>query len=157
MQTRYLKVDDGVSLAYHDSGGDGPALVYIPGAISNLTLENQVPEFARFYEQLGRFTRPIRFDKRGTGLSDPLQEPPTMERYVDDVVALLDEVGADRVVALGTSHGGAIAASLALAHPERVDGLVLVNAMCCDRLDALTDNEEPSGFATHYLDWTKSS
>jgi hypothetical protein len=67
MGTQYLKTDDGVSLAYQVAEGDGPTLVYISGAISNLTLEDQIPEFARFFERLTRFARVIRFDKRGTG------------------------------------------------------------------------------------------
>jgi pimeloyl-ACP methyl ester carboxylesterase len=146
MGTQYLKTDDGVSLAYQVAEGDGPTLVYISGAISNLTLEDQIPEFARFFERLTRFARVIRFDKRGTGLSDPIQEPPTMERYAEDVVVLLDATGSKRAMVMGTSHGGMVATNFALSHPERVDRLILMNAVCCDRADPLDPDATQSHF-----------
>ncbi|SAK51719.1 hypothetical protein AWB79_01776 [Caballeronia hypogeia] len=79
--TTYVK-SDGVSIAYRISGETGPTLLHIPGAISNLALEQTIPNRVRYIEQMSRFCRPARFDKRGTGLSDRSASPPTFAQQV---------------------------------------------------------------------------
>jgi pimeloyl-ACP methyl ester carboxylesterase len=70
VQTYYTKSTDGTSLAYQILGESGPVVLFVPGAISNLMLADAQPAAARLYERLSRFCRLVRFDKRGTGLSD---------------------------------------------------------------------------------------
>ncbi|HXV96550.1 MAG TPA: adenylate/guanylate cyclase domain-containing protein [Gaiellaceae bacterium] len=123
--TRYARSADGESIAYRVVG-DGPFdLVYVPGFVSNVEVWWTEPAIARFYERLASFSRLILFDKRGTGLSDPLQGLQPLEERIEDVLAVLDAAGSRRAAAVGLSEGSAIAAVLAASHPERVSHLVL--------------------------------
>lgn len=123
--TRYATCGDGGSIAYQVVG-EGPFdLVYVPGFVSNVEVWWTEPAIARFYERLASFSRLILFDKRGTGLSDPLQGLQALEDRIEDVLAVLDAVGSTRAAAVGLSEGSAMAAVLAAAHPERVSHLVL--------------------------------
>lgn len=81
----------------------------------------------RFHERVGSFSRMVNFDRRGTGLSDPLDRPLTLEQQVDDLDAVLEEVGMDRVALLATIEPG-LCVMYAATRPERVSALVLVNA-----------------------------
>ena len=67
----------------------------------------------------------ITFDKRGTGLSDPVPHAPTLEENVDDLRAVMDAAGSERADVVGVSEGGAMAALFAAVHPERTRSLVL--------------------------------
>ena len=84
---------------------------------------------ARFLERLASFSRLIIFDKRGTGLSDPVSDVPTLEERIDDVRAVMDAAGSERAALLGLSEGGPMSALFAATHPERVRALVLYGAM----------------------------
>jgi class 3 adenylate cyclase len=85
--------------------------------------------FRPVLDRLSSFCRLITFDKRGVGMSDPLPgELPTLEEWVDDVVAVLDAVGAEQATVIGKGSGGPMAAMFAASHPDRVSALVLVNA-----------------------------
>ena len=89
------------------------------------------PRAARFVERLASFSRCIRFDRRGIGLSDPLptDAPPTIEQWKDDAVAVLDALGCESAaVACLDAVGGFVALLLAASHPERVEALVLIHA-----------------------------
>ena len=106
-ETRYVKTADAGHLAYQVSG-DGPHdLVMFGLMISHLELDWELPELRRFFEGVGTFCRLIRFDKRGVGLSDPVSggEFPTLEQRMQDICAVLDAVGSQRTVLLGTSEG----------------------------------------------------
>jgi class 3 adenylate cyclase len=79
------------------------------------------PRFARFMRRLSRNMRVLHFDKRGTGMSDRFARPPDLEVRADDVRAVMDAAGVDRVALLGWGTGGAASALfLAAAHPDRV-------------------------------------
>ncbi len=80
------------------------------------------PPYRRFVGALAQSCRLIRFDKRGTGLSDPTQGLPTTVEQVDDVLAVMREARSTRAVLLGLSDGGRAAIALAAAHPERILG-----------------------------------
>jgi pimeloyl-ACP methyl ester carboxylesterase len=71
----------------------------------------------------------VLFDKRGTGLSDPVSEVPSLEQRVDDVGAVLDACGSERAALFGVSEGGPMSVMFAAAHPERVSALILHGAM----------------------------
>src|SRR5215217_2446220 len=123
-ETRYDKSGD-VNIAYQVVG-DGPLdLVFVPGFVSHLDLQWADPRIAHFYKKLASFSRLILFDKRGTGLSDPVAGPATLEERVDDLRAVMDDVGSDRAAVLGVSEGGSMAMLFAAQHPERTRALVL--------------------------------
>jgi pimeloyl-ACP methyl ester carboxylesterase len=122
-ETRYAKSGD-LSIAC-SAYGDGPDLVVAPGFISHLEVALEEPALAHFYDRLATFRRVILFDKRGTGLSDPVPHAPTLEENVEDLRAVMDAVGSERADVVGVSEGGAMAALFAAVHPKRTRSLVL--------------------------------
>ena len=126
--TQYAKSGD-ASIAYQVVG-DGPMdLVVVLGFATHLELQWELPAFARFFDRLSAFSRLIVFDKRGTGLSDPVTEVPTLEQRIDDVRAVMDAAGSERAALVGVSEGGPMSILFAATHPERVSTLVLCGAM----------------------------
>jgi len=126
-ETRYARTTDGTHVAYQVHG-DGPVDLLVTRAwVSNLEHEWEEPVLAGIFRRLGSLGRVIRLDRRGTGLSDHFDPAvlPTLEDRIDDVRAVLDAVGSERVVAIGLAHGGALCSFFAAAHPERTAGLVL--------------------------------
>ena len=124
--TRYAKSGD-LSIAYMIYGA-GPDLVLAPGFISHLEVAWEQPSIAAFVSRLATFRRVVAFDKRGTGLSDPVAEAPTLEDNVDDPRAVMDAVGSGQADILGISEGGAMAMLFAATHPDRTRALVLYGA-----------------------------
>jgi pimeloyl-ACP methyl ester carboxylesterase len=126
--TRYARSGD-LSIAYQVVG-DGPVdLVLVQGFATHLDVQWEAPAFRQFFERIGSFARLILFDKRGTGLSDPVPQVPTLEDRVDDVRAVLDAAGSERAALYGISEGGPMSVLFAAAHPERVSALILYGAM----------------------------
>jgi pimeloyl-ACP methyl ester carboxylesterase len=110
--------------------GDGPIdLVLVLGFATHVELQWEFPAFTRFFDRLGSFSRLILFDKRGTGLSDPVAEVPTLEQRVDDLRAVLDAAESERAALFGVSEGGPMSVLFAASHPTRVTHLVLHGAM----------------------------
>lgn len=112
-------------MAYQVTGAGPVDLVVTPGFISHLDLQWEGVAYRRFVRQLAGFARVIRYDKRGTGLSDPVAEVPTLEQRADDLGAVLDAAGSARAVVLGYSEGGPAAIRFAVREPARTLGLVL--------------------------------
>ena len=126
--TQYAKSGD-TSIAYQVVG-DGPIdLVLVLGFTTHIELQWEGAPFARFCERLGSFSRLILFDKRGSGLSDPVPEVPTLEQRIDDVRAVMDAVGSEQAALFGISEGGPMSIMFAATHPERASALVLHGAM----------------------------
>ncbi|HJP65339.1 MAG TPA: adenylate/guanylate cyclase domain-containing protein [Actinomycetota bacterium] len=124
--TKYAKSGD-VHIAYQVIG-DGPIdLVWVPGWFSNVETNWDFPQVAYFFDRLASFSRLILFDKRGTGLSDPVTvaTPPTIEERMDDVRAVMDAVGSERAALLGLSEGGPMSMVFAATYPERTAALLL--------------------------------
>lgn len=123
-ETRYALSGD-VSIAYQVHG-DGPIdLVVVPAFVTNLELLWDDEPFAAYSHRLSRVARVIRFDKRGTGLSDRVAGIADMETRMDDVRAVMDAAGTERAVVMGLSEGGPLAALFAATYPERTLGLLL--------------------------------
>lgn len=118
-------VSDGLHIAYQVTGGGELDIVLIPGFVSHLELDWADPRYAHFLHRLGTFGRLIRFDKRGTGMSDRPQGLPDLETRMHDVLAVMDAAGSERAVLCGYSEGGPMAILMAATHPERVLSLVL--------------------------------
>lgn len=127
-QTRYAAAADGVQIAYQVFGRGDFDLVFIPGWMSHVELNWQEPAFAAFLERLAEFSRVIVIDKRGTGCSDRVDTVPDLETRMEDVRAVLDAVGAPKVVLVGESSGAAMSALFAATYPDRTRALVLGNA-----------------------------
>ena len=147
-RTQYVK-SEGVSLAYQTAGEGELTLLHVPGAISNFALEDLAAPMARYFERISRFCRLVRFDKRGTGLSDRSGTPLALEDQMSDVEAVRKAVGAERVALYGLSQGAAVAVLYALQHPERVSHLILVEGVCCDA----SDQYRPMSETNRLVDW----
>ncbi|HEY7002855.1 MAG TPA: adenylate/guanylate cyclase domain-containing protein [Gaiellaceae bacterium] len=126
-ETRYARSGD-VNIAYQVVG-EGPFdLVFVPGYVTHLELQWKIQGFAPFLGELASFSRLIRFDKRGTGMSDRVGGAPTLETRMDDVRAVMDAVGSQRAAFYGLSEGAAMSILFAATHPERTAALVVRSA-----------------------------
>src|SRR5207247_9025736 len=86
--------------------GDGPLdLVLVPGFVSHVEVAWEEPMLARFLTRLASFSRLIVFDKRGTGMSDPVASPPSMDERMDDIGAVMDAVGCARARCWASRRG----------------------------------------------------
>ena len=103
----------------------------IPGWVSHPGLDWEEPTWVRWCDRMTGFARLVRFDKRGTGLSDRPAGVPTLEERKEDARAVMDAVGLERVHALGWSEGGPLAVLLAVSHPERVLSLTVYGTQAC--------------------------
>jgi pimeloyl-ACP methyl ester carboxylesterase len=129
-ETRYATNREGQSVAYQMCG-DGPLdTVLVPDWGTNVEIMWEEPTLARFLERLASFSRLICFDKRGTGLSDPvpLGAVPTWEEWMFDVATVMDAAGSDRAAILGHGDGASMALLFALTHPARTSALILLDA-----------------------------
>jgi pimeloyl-ACP methyl ester carboxylesterase len=126
-EVQYAKSGD-VNIAYQVTG-EGPFdLVFVPGYVTHLELHWSIPSFAPFLERLSSFCRLIRFDKRGTGMSDRVSGAPTLEARMDDVRAVMDAVGSHRAAFYGLSEGAAMGLLFAATYPDRMAALVIRSA-----------------------------
>jgi class 3 adenylate cyclase len=127
-ETRYAKSGD-VHLAYQAFGEGEVDLVMVRGYVHHVEVQWESRHWARALETLASFARVIVFDRRGTGLSDPLSRAPTLEERMDDVRAVMDAAGSRRAALLGGSEGVPMSILFAATYPERVEGLVLWGGM----------------------------
>jgi class 3 adenylate cyclase/pimeloyl-ACP methyl ester carboxylesterase len=115
---------------------------FAPGFISHLDLQWADPRIARFLEKLASFSRLILFERRGTGLSDPVAAPAPLEDRMDDVRAVMDAAGSERAALLGLSEGGPMSVLFAATYPERTHALILCGTLPTGTLDP---DENPAG------------
>lgn len=91
-ETRYAQSGD-VSIAYQVLG-DGPIdLILVPGFISHIEFQHELPGYTAFLRRLASFARVVTFDKRGQGMSDRMSGAPSLEVRMDDVRAVMDTIG----------------------------------------------------------------
>ena len=156
-KTSYARSDD-VRIAYQVTG-DGPFdVVWAPGTMSHLDLDWEIPRRALFFERFSQFCRLIRFDKRGTGLSDRPVKMATLEERIDDIRAVMDDVGIERANVFGVSEGGSMACLFAATYPQRVNSLLIWGAQarwiaCEDHPWAQTPEEHNEMLAMVQDDW----
>jgi pimeloyl-ACP methyl ester carboxylesterase len=127
-ETRYATTNDG-HVAYQVVGSGPRDLVFVPNWGSNVDVMWEEPSLARFLRRLATFSRLLCFDKRGTGVSDPvpLAALPTLEEWMEDVRSVMDAVGSERTALLGDAEGGQMAMLFAATYPQRVSALILSN------------------------------
>ena len=122
-RTQYAHSGD-ASIAFQVLGSGPLNLAVVNGPASHLELIWEEPGTARAFHRLASFSRLVVFDRRGTGLSDPVVRPPTLEQQMDDLGAVLDAAGMDRTALFGASDLG-LCALFAATYPDRVTALVL--------------------------------
>jgi class 3 adenylate cyclase len=122
-ETRYARSGD-VHIAYQVFGEGDLDVVLVNGFVTHVELAWEHEPSARFLGRLGSFARVITFDRRGSGLSDPVREAPTLEERMDDVRAVMDAAGSERAALIGISEGVPMCILFAATYPERVRALV---------------------------------
>lgn len=156
-KTKYARSGD-VRIAYQVTG-DGPFdVVWAPGTMSHLDMDWELPQRALFFERMSKFCRLIRFDKRGTGLSDRPVNMATLEERADDIRAVMDDLGIESANILGVSEGGSMACLFAATYPQRVNSLLIWGAQarwvaCNDHPWAQTPEEHNAMLAMVQDDW----
>jgi pimeloyl-ACP methyl ester carboxylesterase len=133
-ETRYARSGD-VHIAYQAFGEGELDLVLVNGYLTHLELVWEHEPAARYLEGLASFARVINFDRRGSGLSDPVAEPPTLEERMDDVRAVMDAAGSRRAALMGISEGVSMCLLFAATHPERVRAVVSCGGMARSTAD----------------------
>ena len=122
--TKYARSGD-VRIAYQITGSGPIDMVIAPGTVSHLDLAWEWPATARYFEKVSSFCRLIRFDKRGTGLSDRPTNAATLEERIDDIRAVMDAAGSKDAVIFGLSEGGSMACLFAATYPTRTRAVIL--------------------------------
>ena len=134
--------------------GDGPVDVIVTaGWWSPFDIEWEEPSIRSFYQQLARFSRVIRFDRRGMGASDPipLDALPSWESLADEIAAVMDAVGSERAFVLAAGSAGPGGALFAASYPDRTAGLILSHTT----VRWLQDDDYPIGItAEQHREWT---
>jgi class 3 adenylate cyclase len=125
-QTRYA-TNDGIHIAFQVVGEGDLDLLLMDTWVHHVEAVWDIPDYARFLRRLSSFGRLIHFDRRGTGLSDPvpLDRLPDLETQVGDAVAVLEEAGSRQASVIGLNDGSLFAVLLAARHPRLVRSLVL--------------------------------
>lgn len=131
---RFCKAADGTRIAYTTSEG-GPPLVKSANWLTHLELDASNPVWRHVWNDLAQDFSLVRYDARGSGLSDWDVARFSFEAWVEDLEAVVDEVGLERFPLLGMSQGGAVAIAYTARHPERVSHLVLLGAYARGRLE----------------------
>lgn len=144
---KFATSSDDVRIAY-TTWGEGPHLVYVPPIMSNVEMVWENDRYRRVLERVGQHASVIAFDKRGIGMSESFDEPPSNEQRISDFLAVMDAEGVERAHISGISEGGLMAQIFAVKHPERVDRLVVSNSMAPPdyryRVAELADDPPPT-------------
>ena len=123
-QIRFCTTSDGVRIAYA-TVGQGPPLVWVPGWVSHVELMWEGPYWHQYFEPLAEHFFLVRYDKRGTGLSDRNVSDFSLEARLKDLEAVVDHLKLRRVALYGVSEGGPVAIAYAATYPRRVSNLIL--------------------------------
>jgi pimeloyl-ACP methyl ester carboxylesterase/DNA-binding CsgD family transcriptional regulator len=140
-QVRFCTSSDGVRLAYALSGS-GPRLVRAPHWFTHLEHDWNNPAMMPWSAGLSRGYSLLRFDQRGTGLSDRDVSIPSWECHVNDLECVVDAAQFERFALIGLSQGAAFAIAYAARHPERVSHLVLCGGYARGRVVRGTPSAE---------------
>ena len=127
-EIRYARSGE-VSLAYQVFGEGDLNLLLVPGFFSHVEMMWEFGPMTEVFRRLGSFARVAMFDRRGSGLSDPIAAAPTLEERMDDARAVMDAAGMDRAAVFGWSEGGSMSILFAATHPERVSSLAVYAGM----------------------------
>ncbi len=156
---KYARNGD-VRLAYRELGEGDIPIVLVPGWVSNVDLyDDPTTLYAGISEGIARHARMIVWDKRGTGLSDPVSHVPPIDERMDDLRAVLDAADVEYPAFVGVSEGGPMSILFAATYPERVRSLLLVGTTARfsqdlpDRPWGLTPEQIKAGFDDLENNW----
>ena len=124
-EIRVVTTADGVRIACAVAGS-GPPLVKAPTWLSHVGMDSDSPVWRHWWAALASEHLFLRFDQRGSGLSDRVVPQLSFASWVSDLEAVVDAFGLERFILFGMSQGGPIAVEYAARHPERVSHLVVV-------------------------------
>jgi pimeloyl-ACP methyl ester carboxylesterase len=139
-ETRYALSGD-VNIAYQTMGAGPVDIIMVPGFVSHVEFTHELAGYTAFLRRLSTFARVVTFDKRGQGLSDRISGAPSLEQRMDDVRAVMDDIGSQRAVIMGFSEGSAMSVLFAATYPERVVRLILFGGFAIPPLPS-SDVEE---------------
>jgi pimeloyl-ACP methyl ester carboxylesterase/DNA-binding CsgD family transcriptional regulator len=126
-RVRFCTSADGVQIAFAESG-KGPPLVRVANWFTHLDFDRQSNVWRHWFDALSDGRLLIRYDPRGSGLSDRNVDDFSLERWIDDLEAVVDAAGVSRFSLIGLCQGGTVAAAYAARHPKRVSRLVLYDS-----------------------------
>jgi pimeloyl-ACP methyl ester carboxylesterase len=153
-ETRYAESPDGVHLAYQIVGEGELDVVFVPDWLNHVEAQWEEPISERVLRRLASFSRLLLFDKKGTGLSDPvaLSHLPTIEEWMDDLRIVLDAAGSESAALVCASGGAFLGLLFAATHPKRVAALVVIDGSSCIR----RREDYPEGVSPNILAWARS-
>jgi pimeloyl-ACP methyl ester carboxylesterase/DNA-binding winged helix-turn-helix (wHTH) protein len=126
-EIQFFTASDGVRIAY-TIGGRGPTLVRTIDWLNHLDFEWKSPFLRHWLSEIMRHNTLVRYDQRGSGLSDWNVDDFSFERTVKDFEELVDAAGLEKFAILGGCQGAAVATAYAVRHPERVTKLIYAGA-----------------------------
>jgi pimeloyl-ACP methyl ester carboxylesterase len=129
---RFCTASDGVRIAY-STIGHGPPIVRAGSWVTHLELDWGIPTRRELVEMLARNRTVVRYDQRGNGLSDWDVEDISFDAFIDDLEAVIDDLGLDRFALFGQSQGAAVAAVYAARYPKKVSHLVMLGGFARGR------------------------
>jgi class 3 adenylate cyclase len=126
-ETRYAEMRDGSRVGYQISGDGDLDLLFLSGVGGTVELHWELPAFSRVLSRLGQFSRLVRFDRRGSGISDSLAtgDEPSLEERAEELVTVLDAAAAERAALVAAGPDGLVAMFSAASYPDRISALVL--------------------------------
>ena len=155
-EIHYARSSGNVYIGYQAFGSGPFDLVVVPGALSNIDYGWEFESWRNYYGALASLARVLLFDKRGTGISDPILGAPSLEERMDDVRAVMDAVGSERAALIGSWDGAAIAALFAATYPERTAAVILNSPIVRGRWASdypWGSRDEPDSVASFAADW----
>lgn len=128
-ETRYARTPAG-HVAFQVFGEGDIDILFLTSWLSNVDAMWDDPRTAAYFARLGRIGRIITFDKRGTGVSDPvpLDRLPLIEEWMDDALAVVDAAAIERFSVMADGEGGPMALVLTASNPDRIRSLALINS-----------------------------
>ncbi|HNP36331.1 MAG TPA: alpha/beta fold hydrolase [Woeseiaceae bacterium] len=126
-RVRFATSADGVQIAYTTTG-KGPPLLRVANWFTHLEFDRKSAIWRHWFDALSENRSLVRYDPRGTGLSDRNVDNFSLSRWIDDLDAVVDDAGLAKFTLFGLCQGGAVAAAYAALHPNRVSRLVLYDA-----------------------------
>jgi pimeloyl-ACP methyl ester carboxylesterase len=123
-QVHFCKAPDGARLAYA-LVGQGPHLLYLGWCVTHLELEWEDPALRAFFEKLGQYHTILRYDRRGSGLSDREKKDFSLQAELQDLEAIINHLKLGELAILGTHRGGPLAVTYTMKYPESVTKLIL--------------------------------
>ena len=144
--TQYALTDDGAHIAYQALGEGPPDIVYANSFMGHIEVSWEYPPAASFYQRMAAFSRLIIFDRRGTGLSDPIVGTFEIEDRSADLRAVVDTLALECPALLGSSEGGMTCTHFAALNPERVSALILF----ASTVSTIADEECPWGWTPEF-------